>query len=363
MKILHTESSKGWGGQENRTLQECRQMRRLGQQVSIACQPDAQLGVRAEEEGFPVFRIPMGSSFNPQTIWKLSRFLRQQAFDVINTHSSRDTILAGVAARLVAKRPLVVRTRHLILPISSRFTYDTLPDHVVTVSHATENYLVSAGVNPKAITTVSTGVNTDHFCPQPTPSTLRQELGLAENTPLIGTVAILRIKKGHQDLLAAVPEVLKKYPDAVFVFAGNGPQTSNLEKTIQQQGLGAHVRLLGLRRDVLNVLSALDLFVLPTHEEALGTAFLEAQATGIPVIGTQVGGVPETILLQKTGWLVPAQNPAALAEGVNQALSDRQTLKQMGSNARDWVCRQHSVTVMGERMLTLYQQLLAERLS
>lgn len=361
IKILHTESSVGWGGQENRTLQECRQMRRLGQQVTIACQPDAQLGFRAEEEGFPVFRIPMRSSFNPKTIWGLSRYLRREQFDVINTHSSRDTMLAGMAARLGAGRPLVVRTRHLILPISSRFTYDTLPDHVVAVSHATEDYLISAGVNPRAITTVSTGVDTEHFCPQSTPSTLRAELGVGESVPLIGTVAILRIKKGHQDLLAAVPDVLAKYPEAVFVFAGNGPQTSNLEKIIEQQGLGAHVRLLGLRRDVLNVLGGLDLFVLPTHEEALGTAFLEAQATGVPVIGTRVGGVPETIQEDETGWLVPAQNPQALAAGITHALADTARLKQMGLNAREWVCKQHSVSVMGERMLALYQRLLAER--
>ena len=114
------------------------------------------------------------------------------------------------------------------------------------------------------IAAVPTGIDLAPYRDAP-PGTLRDELGLPANAQLVGTVAILRRKKGHAELLEAVPEVLARFPDCHVVFAGDGPQQPNLEARIAELGLGERVHLLGLRRDVPNVLRSLDVFVLPTH--------------------------------------------------------------------------------------------------
>ncbi|HXE36911.1 MAG TPA: glycosyltransferase family 4 protein, partial [Azonexus sp.] len=265
------------------------------------------------------------------------------------------------ARSIFGQRPCIVRTRHLALPITSKFTYSVLPDHVVTVSRFVENYLVAAGVPREKITTVATGVDFAHYDRSAVAGDLRAELGLPADALLIGTVAILRAKKGHADILDAVPAVLQAFPDAHFVFAGDGPQTANLTARIAADGLTGRVHLLGLRRDVTNVLASLDVFVLPTHQEALGTAFIEAGAMGLPTVATHIDGVPEVVQDGRTGLLVPVMDGAAIAEAVSRLLADPIYRQGMGANAAEFVRRKFSREVMAQGMERLYTQLLESR--
>jgi len=359
--VLHTESSLGWGGQENRTLNEMLGLRELGHTALLACRSGAKLGARAREAGFEVFETPMRNALDIPAILRLRRFMRETRPDIVNTHSGRDTQLAGMAARLLARRPRIVRTRHLALPITSRFTYSVLPDHVVTVSEHVARYLASAGVPADRITAVPTGIDLARYAAPPGGGTLRAELGLPAEAPLVGTVAILRRKKGHAELLEAIPAVLARFPDAHFVFAGDGPQRENIERRIAELGLGNNVHLLGLRRDVVNVLASLDLFVLPTHQEALGTAFVEAGALGLAAVGSRVDGVPEIVGAGETGLLVPVNNPPALADAIVELLNDAALRQRMGEAARQKVAAHFSRTAMVAGMVGVYRQVLAKR--
>lgn len=361
MIVLHTESSLGWGGQENRTVNEMLGLRERGHTALLACPPGARLGARAREAGFTVFETPMRSAVDLPAMLRLRRFMAEQRPDVVNTHSSRDTQLAGMAARLLARRPRLVRTRHLALPITSKFTYRVLPDHVVTVSRHVENALVRAGVPREHITTVHTGIDFSRYDRALVKGDLREALGLPADTLLIGTVAILRRKKGHAELLEAAPAVLERFPDAHFVFAGDGPQHANIERRIAALQLSEHVHLLGLRRDVVNVLASLDLFVLPTHQEALGTAFVEAGAMGLACIGTNVDGVPEVINDGETGLLVPVHDPAALAQAIIALLTDPERRHAMGEAASRHVRQKFSREAMVGGMVAVYERLLGQR--
>jgi len=362
MRVLHTESSTGWGGQENRTLNELITMRQRGHELAVVSRPGARILERAKEAGFETFAVNMRGAIDFPAIFQLRSVIRRFRADIVNTHSSRDTQLAGMAARsIVGRRPRIVRTRHLALPITSKFTYSVLPDHVVTVSKFVEDYLVEAGVPRAKITTVSTGVDFARYDRSTVAGDLRAELGLPAAALLIGTVAILRAKKGHADILDAVPTVLQRFPDAHFVFAGDGAQTANLTARIAADGLGSRVHLLGLRRDVTNILASLDVFVLPTHQEALGTAFIEAGAMGLPAVASAVDGVPEVIQDGRTGLLVPVKNGAAIAEALCKLLADPVYRQGMGANAAEFVRRKFSREAMAEGMERLYLQLLEAR--
>lgn len=362
MRILHSESSKGWGGQENRTLNELIGMRELGHDMAVVSQPGARILERAQEAGFPTFEIPMRGAVDLPAMVKLRSLMKSWRADIINTHSGRDTQLAGMAARTIgADRPRIVRTRHLALPITSRFSYSVLPDQVVTVSRFVGEYLVSAGVPENKITVVPTGIEFSRYEKNPAGGTLKQELGLAPNTRLVGTVAILRYKKGHSEILDAVPQVLARHPETHFVFAGDGPMLQTLTERINQEGLQERVHLLGLRKDVVNILQSIDLFVLPTHQEALGTAFIEAAAMGVPVVGSNVDGVPEVVEHGKTGLLVPALDAARLAAAINELLAAPDMCQRMGQFAGERIRRLYSREAMALGMQTLYCRLLAEK--
>lgn len=358
MRILHTESSTGWGGQENRTLNELVTMRERGHTLAVVSRPGARILERAGEAGFETFAVDMRGAIDLPAMLRLRSVMKRFQADIVNTHSGRDTQLAGMAARMLARRPRIVRTRHLALPITSKFTYSVLPDHVVTVSKFVENFLVESGVPRDVITTIPTGVDFACYDRTAVRGNLREELGLPADTLLVGTVAILRVKKGHNEILDAVPTVLRRFPSAHFIFAGDGPQTSNLVKRIAAEGLGEHVHMLGLRRDVTNVLASLDVFVLPTHQEALGTAFIEAGAMSLPTVATNVDGVPEVVQNGRTGLLVPFQDGAAVAEAISSLLADPIYREGMGRNAAEFVRRVFSREVMAQGMERLYQSLL-----
>lgn len=361
MRILHTESSTGWGGQENRTMNELVTMRERGHELAVLSRPGGRIIERAKELGFPTFAVDMRGAIDFPNVLRLRSAIKRFGADIVNTHSGRDTQLAGLAARTLFNRPRIVRTRHLALPITSKFTYSVLPDHVVTVSKYVENYLVEAGVPRQGITTIPTGVDFARYDRSTVAGNLREELGLAADTLLVGTVAILRAKKGHAEILDAAPEVLKRFPKAHFVFAGDGPQTANLQARIAADGLAGRIHLLGLRRDVTNVLASLDVFVLPTHQEALGTAFIEAGAMGLPAVASKVDGVPEVIIDGQTGLLVPAQDGKALIEPICRLLGDPIFRRSMGANATEFVHRKFARETMAEGMERLYERLLEAR--
>jgi glycosyltransferase involved in cell wall biosynthesis len=361
LTVLHTESSLGWGGQENRILNEMQGLRDLGHQALVACQPGARLVQRAREVGFTAYEVPMRNALDLPGILRLRRLMQECGAQVVNTHSGRDTQVAGFAARslgLGRKRPRIVRTRHLALPITSRLGYATLPDHVVAVSRFVADYLVSAGVPQQQVSAVPSGVDLSRYVADPGAAGLRAELGIPADSLLVGTVAILRRKKGHAELLEAVPQVLARFPNAHFVFAGDGAQKENLETRIAELGLGGHVHLLGLRRDVVNVLHSLDLFVLPTHQEALGTAFMEAGAMGLPTVATRVDGVPEVVADGVTGLLVPVNDSPAIARAIIELLADPARRQAMGTAARMRIQERYSREVMVAGMVDLYRRLL-----
>lgn len=359
LTILHSESSLGWGGQENRTLHECMGLKRLGARVIILCKPESRLKGRAEAAGLEVRTHKMSSNRDISALFYILKLIKSESIDVISTHSGDDSFVCAIAGRLSSRKPVIVRTRHLSLPITSKVTYSHFPHRVVTVSESVRKYLVEEkGIDKDKVISIPTGVDLKRFDPDSTPDTLRKELGLNSKELIVGTVAILRRKKGHHILLDAIPEVLKEVPHAKFVFAGDGPQKANIEEKIKELGIGKSVILLGLRSDVPAVLKGLDLFVLPTLQEALGTSILEASAMRKAVIATRVGGVPEAVAEGRTGLLIEPEDSKGLAKAIIKLLKDNELRIRMGMEGRAMVEKDYSTDRMVERMFNLYSALV-----
>ena len=357
LKILHTESSTGWGGQEHRTFKELLALRERGHRMEVACRPAARLGDRAEEAGFTVHRIGMRGGGDLIAVWKLIKLLRRGNYDVVNTHSGHDSLLAGIAGR-IAGTPLIVRTRHLALAVTSLATYKTLPHKVVTVSEWVRKYLISAGVPAGNVVTIYTGIQP----PEPVArSTLRDELGLATDDIVIGTVAILRYEKGHRDLIDAAEPLLSERPKVHLVFAGDGPIFDELAGYIASKGLTGRIHPLGLRRDIPNVLAGCDLFALATWQEALGTSFVEAMAAGLAVIGTAVDGVPEVVADGISGLLVPPHDPDSLRLALYRLIDQPALRMAMGEAGLSITRTRFNVATMAGEMESFYLKSLAER--
>ncbi|TDY16671.1 glycosyltransferase involved in cell wall biosynthesis [Paraburkholderia sp. BL6665CI2N2] len=352
LRVLHSESSRGWGGQEVRTLKEMIALRALGHDVQLVCPEDATIGIRLKAEGFTVHHARMRGGADVLSMRTIRLLLDRGHFDVLNTHSGHDSLIAGMAGRL-AGTPLIVRTRHLALPITSLATYNWIPHCVVAVSHYVRNYLISAGMQESRVETIYDGI----VKPEPLAhSTLRDELGLDPETVIAGIVAMLRGNKGHQDLIAAVKPLMSDRPHLHLVIAGEGGEFDKLRSIIGGLGLSHRIHLLGFRKDINNVLRGCDLFVLPTHQEALGQAFIEAMAMGLPVIGTHVDGVPELIDSGVNGLLVPPHDIEALRGALTRLIDDAPLRARFGLAGRIKTDSNFTVETMASETVDLYRR-------
>ncbi|MYN13846.1 glycosyltransferase [Pusillimonas sp. TS35] len=355
LRILHAEAATGMGGQEQYILRMLNAMRKRGHHLELVCQPHAQLVPRARDDGFTVHTMLMDPPFHfVRSIWAIRGILRHGQFDVLNCHSRRDTLVAGIAGRL-AGTPLIVRTRHLARKVGSLLTYTVIPHCVTAASDHVSQMLTARGVPPDRVATVYPAVDLQ---PRPAHSTLRTELGLREDDIIVGCVAVMRLQKGHKELINAMAPVLKDRPRVHLVLVGGGAEVvvEGVRAQVRELGLEGKIHFMGMRRDVPNLLEGFDIFALATRVEASGTAFVEAGAAGLPVVGTRVGGVPEMVRDGETGILVPLDDQPALTSALLR-LVDNPALRAAMGRAGLAYCREgdnFGPDKMAERAETCY---------
>jgi glycosyltransferase involved in cell wall biosynthesis len=179
------------------------------------------------------------------------------------------------------------------------------------------------------------GVDLETFTPDASSrARVREELGIAVGSPLLITVAVLRSGKGINDLVSAMSEILESIPDAMALIVGDGDELSALQRLAEETGVADRVVFTGSRDDVAALLSASDVFVLPTHEDLLPTVVAEAMASGLPVVATNVGGLPDMVVEDVTGILYPAGDIPALTRACAGLLDDRLRREALGRAGR-----------------------------
>lgn len=327
LKILYTEAATTYGGQERYIHQLMRLMRAQGHIVEALCQPESQLSYYLKKEGFTVHHAMMDSSGD---FWRnllpLRRLIKQHRYHIVNTNSRRDTVHVGAAARL-AGVPLVVRTRHLAKPIGSLLSYGWLPHRVIAVSEFVRNQIIKRGVKPDHVDIVYPAVAFSDPLPL---QKLRAELNLDQNALLVGSIAVLRKEKGVQELIQAMAPILRVQSHIHLVIMGGGVLQEQLIHFAEQLQVSSQVHFLGMRNDVPELIGDLDIFASATYLEASGTTFAEAAAAKLPVIGTQVGGVPEMMDPNKSGMLVPLHDVVSLRKALQRLIDNPELRLQMG---------------------------------
>src|SRR5882724_9065272 len=344
--VLHTEASRGFGGQEIRILAESRWLATHGWRALIAAQPGTRLLAEAERAGVPA-------------VAALRRVIRANDVAVVHTHSSVDAWVAGLAARSLGV-PLV-RSRHVTIPIPPRraLVY-RLADRVITSGEAVAATVRGAGVPAERVVAIGPGLDTARFHPNVSGAGVREELGL--RGPAVGLVANIRGSKGHEYFLEAARTVLAERPDARFLIVGDGIGFEDVQRRVKELSLEPRVLMTGFRRDVPEVMAALDVLVLPSiRSEAMSQVIPQALAVGTPVVGTAVGGTPELVRDGETGRLVPPADAPALAAAILDLLGDPERARALARRGQALVLARHSIDAAMARTLEVYEAVRASR--
>ena len=357
--ILHTESSRQWGGQEQRILLEAVELKKRGYRIIIVCRPDSRLLPRAREKGIETREVDIRSSFSWRALLKLISLIRRERVNIVNTHSSKDSWLVTAAARLVT-RARVIRTRHVSTPISRHplnFVY-RMPHKIVTCGEAIKRAMINDnGFIPGKIVSVPTGVDLKRFDFTIEGSKVRKEWGIESGTPLVGIIGIIRSEKGHTYFVDAAQQVLEVNPEVRFLIVGNEPKGDTIARRIKALGREKEIIMAGLRDDIPEVLAALDIFVLSSLREGVPQGIAQALAMKKPVVATAVGGIPELIEDNRTGLLVPPSDGKSLSGAILKLLNDREKARTLGENGRRLIEEKFSLEIMLKKLELLYKGL------
>jgi len=358
LRIVHTESSLGWGGQEMRILSEAQGLIRRGHDVSLLCAPQARIHAEAPNWGVPALALPLGKK-RLEGLRALLAWLRANRVDIVNTHSSTDSWLAALALQILGRPAPIVRTRHISAPVPrgplSRWLYMRAAARVVTTGEALKRQLVEQnGFSDARIESVPTGIDAGRFRPGERNAS-RARFGLPQDRTLVGIVATLRSWKGHAYLL----EAMTRLPDHVdLVIVGDGPQRAALEQGIARLGLHGRVHMQGQQADVLPWLRALDVFALPSYaNEGVPQALVQAMLVELPCVTTPVGGIPELAEHERTALLVAPRDPAALAAAIERLAGDEGLRRELGETARKHCVEGYSYERMLDRMESIYRNI------
>jgi glycosyltransferase involved in cell wall biosynthesis len=360
--ILHTEASMGWGGQEIRLVQEASAFKERGCKVFIACRSGSRVSQEARARDLKVFEISMRSSFDPAAVLKVFRIIKAEKVDIVHTHSSRDSWIAGFSARLAGVP--VVRSRHLSTPVGpswfTTFVYRHLSDEIITSGENVKKTLVTDNrLDPEKITSVAMGVDVGRFDPAISGEGVRRELGLDGFYPIVGIVAVLRSWKGHTYFLEAVKDVVSSCPKARFLIVGGGPgrYVEILRSLSRDLGIEKYVIMTGHREDIPEVLAALDILVLTSYAcEAAPQIIPQALAMGKPVIGTNVGGIPELIEDGRTGMLITPKNPKAISDAIIRYADNYDRASEMAQRGRENILKDFTFHITIDKTEDVYNR-------
>jgi glycosyltransferase involved in cell wall biosynthesis len=319
----------------------------------------------------PVHVLPFSKPFYWTALknaWTFAQLLRSRRVDILHTFFPVSDIWGGIVARL-AGCPILISGRRdmgILRARKHRLPYrlaNSLFTQVHAVSEKVREFCIHEdGLSPEKVITVPNGVDLASIdsCQ---PADRRREFGVGQESPVIVTVANLRPVKGIDILVRAASLVCRQFPDATFAVIGEAHEGSylpDLQALAKNLGVMQNVHFFGRRTDVCALLKASDLFCLPSRSEGMSNALLEAMACHLPCVTTDVGGNPEVMIHDRTGFLVPPENPEALAERIIAVLQspDRERL---GHEGRQVVEAKFTLERMIDRLSSLYESLLEDR--
>jgi glycosyltransferase involved in cell wall biosynthesis len=332
--ILFSESSLNLGGQELEILQQMQLLQEQGISVTLLAKEKSRIYQKAIDLNLPVVAISFRNSLDLLSIFKVCSIIRKKQIQFIITHSGKDAYVCGFAARLSWLKPKVIRVRTYQHGMPKAFVYNQLADLTWVPSLFMKSKLcVNPRIKPDNIKILYPGINFQKIKSQadlPLPHSLAQWLS-EHPGPLITQIAMLRPEKGHLCMLQAIHQLASLFPNLRYVIAGEGAADYKLllQERVHSLELEEHVFFAGLVDSIAPLLKKTTLLVMPSLAEPLGMSQIEALGLAIPVIGSDVDGIPETIIPLKTGLLVRPGDQKAWVDALRFALENPEKMLDM----------------------------------
>jgi len=370
INILHLITELNIGGAEKVVAQIAAHLSKDRYNTLVSCLYDP--GLVADEivkNGIQVVDLGTRSKWDVRAAYQLFRLLRRENIQILHSHLFHANLLGRIAGKM-AGVPIIISTRHSVAiggkgrELINRWTTGWSDVTIAVSEQVRDAEMRWTGLGPGRLVTIYNGIDTERFrsLDPKEADAFRHEFQIDQDAPLIGIIARFHREKGHSILIDASPGILDRFPKAKILLVGEGDTRAAIEEEVHTLGLSDSIMFAGIRQDIPRVLSALDLFVLPSLWEGMPIVILEAMAAGLPVVATRVGGIPEVVEDGVTGLLVPPRDPEALAEAIIALLQDRKRAEAMGRAGRKRVEKHFSAERMVHQTEALYEELIKEKM-
>ena len=384
IRVLHVITRMSVGGAQENTLLSVEGLDRLPEyEVTLLSGVDnsseGDLLDRARDSTRLIVVPELARSVNPlldvKAFWKVYRIIRTGRYHVVHTHMSK----AGVVGRLAAKAagtPIIVHTLHSLVfhdyqPWLVNRTWwaikklcAPLTDHLISVSSIISQKAIDARIAPpEKFTTIYSGMELDWFLnAQVDPAAVRREFGIPAEAPVIGKIARLFALKGHDQLMDAAPEIVRRHPDVRFFLVGDGALYDHLRERARAAGILENFIFAGMipRERIPEMISAMDVLVHTSLREGLARVLPQALAMGKPCVSYDIDGAPEVVIPDETGYLVKPGDHKGLADSLSRLLADPELRRRMGDAGRRRVDPAFRAETMVDEIARVYA-LLVER--
>ncbi len=364
MSLFQIDAGKEWRGGQRQSLFLAKELKRRGLPFFFIVQPESPLHQKACEAELPVLPFKMRNEFDLPAILRLAWAMKRKKCLLVHFHDAHSAAVGSVAASL-AKVPFRIITRRVDFPLKknyfSRRKYMKNVDAIIAISEGVKKVLVEGGVDPENVEVISSGIDFSSFEEDSSALTskdyLRREFSFAVDDYLVGIVAHLADHKGHQYLIQATKILKQQAPKIKTIIVGEGPLSMELNRQAKELDVEDIIFFLGFRKDIPKILSSLDLFVLSSHLEGMGSSILDAMASRLPVVATKVGGIPEVVIHGETGLLVPPRDPSALARAILMLYSNKTLASRLGQKGYELVHRKFSAEAMADKVVRLYEKI------
>lgn len=353
LTILTVITPARYSGAERMAVYLADGLQRRGHRVVFATKHNDRLLAALHERAIEGRALPISGKFNMATPWLLAWEAARIGADLIHTHLSTAAWLGSWAGRIVG-----IPTLASVHALNARACFG-LADMLAACSEGVRQHMIAQGVPGSTIRVLHNGVYPEQFDALPDRATMRAELGLPPDAPVIGEVAHLSSRKGQRYLVEATAILRERWPDLTCLLVGEGDEHDALVRRVRELGLEDAVRLTGYRHDAPAVMQAMDVVALPSVAiEGLGVALIEAAFLGKPVVGSDAPGIREAMIDGVTGLLAPPGDAEALAAAIGALLADPVLARQMGQAGRERARGMFTVERMAAGAEALYRELL-----
>ncbi|MEW6066683.1 MAG: glycosyltransferase [Nitrospirota bacterium] len=365
INILHVIPKLSVGGVENQLALVLRKYDRTKFCPFVCCLSDKDtIGKEIETNGIEVVYLNrLKHKFDWKIVKDIYKLIQLWNIKIVRTHQYHANLYGRLAAWL-ARVPCIVASVHNVYTIDKKIhrriinkCFAGFTDKIIAVSNAVKRDIIRYDRVPEdKIMVIYNGKEIDSFLN--IKENIRTELGISPEIPVIGTVGRLTPQKGQKYLIEAISKLKNKFPGMVLLIAGDGPLKQKLEKYSEMLGLSEDIKFLGTRRDIPAILSAMDIFVLPSIWEGLCNALIEAMAAGKPIIATDIQPNKEIISSERLGMLIPPENSDAIASSIELLLNNKGIAENMRELSRKKVALDYNINTSIQKYESLFEEIL-----